>query len=100
MKYIYEIVDATNDEVYYSLGMYEDPLVCKNMLIEADDNESFSYMSDDESETIEIRQYTLNRYTERPKCVFAIDRQKLDADLENDSKEVWTTTITTDLIDQ
>jgi hypothetical protein len=100
MKYIYEIVDATCDEVYYSLGMYEDPLVCKNMLIEADDNESFSYMSDDENETIEIRQYVLNEYTERPKCVFSIDRQKLDADLENDSKEVWTTTITTDLIDQ
>jgi hypothetical protein len=100
MKYIYEIVDATNDEVYYPLGMFEDPTVCKKMLIEANDNESFSYMSDDESETIEIRQYELNRYTARPKCVFAIDRQKIDADLDNDLEKIWTTTITTDLIDQ
>jgi hypothetical protein len=99
MKYIYEIVDATDDDVYYPLGMYEDPSVCKKMLIEADENESFSYMSNDENETIEIRQYPLNEYTEKPKCVFAINRQRLDDDWDNDLKEVWVTTITTDLLD-
>ena len=93
-KFIYEIVDATDDEIYYPIGMFEDLDFCKEMLKDACPHQAISDRQD-QSETIEIRRHKINSWGEQGACVFSVYREATY--LEEFEEDVWKSEITKDI---
>jgi len=74
---LFEIVDMTNDEVYYTLAVYDDFETAKSELLSRD-NKDFALTDlgcDDEFEKIEIRRCELG-WGKRYKTIFKLMRSR------------------------
>lgn len=84
---LFEIVDTTNDEVYYTLAVYDDFETAKSELLSRD-NKDYAlteHGSDDEFEKIEIREHKVG-WGKGYKTIFKLMRSK-DYNQESDEFE-------------
>jgi len=94
MEYVYEIVDATNDEMYYAIGMFDDLTFCRELIMSACPHQEISEYSDDQ-EKIQVRRRKLNSWDDNNDVVFEAERELVF--IEELDESLWRTTINIDI---
>lgn len=89
-SYVFEVIDATDDEMYYPLGVFLSQKEAVAAIKKSEDEDNpismWAGMSDSDNETIKVRKRKVG-WSEGGDCVLTINR-KIHYDEEND-KYVW-----------
>jgi hypothetical protein len=84
MNKIYEIVDNTDDEIYYPLGLFPTFELARSSIEQADPEQPISeYASDSDYEEISIFEREFG-WTEHGRKVYKIERERVYDDKEDD----------------
>ena len=92
MKYVYEVVETTNDDIYHTIGLFDDVKFCIELITSACPHSPISGHYDD-FETIEVRKRVFNDWGDNDECVFSVKREPVY--IEEINETLWKTEILT-----